>query len=306
MPGETNILFNGDVGYVYPHRCWSCMVPCLIREDFVCDEVDGKMYTYCSEGCRWTHKVAFAAEYEGRATPAMGRFSGRREWEDCYHGWDVADAIKDLGFVRPDGKTLIAQPHLRFDAKDMWTLDDVRGHALGSPLRGFRALTPERARRGDRRISQGLQDQSLPLNEAIGWGPLRAAPILERRQPLQRVTRPITEDLKVETNVGAQVHNGALRACGHRDGGRRGRDRARRRVSPGHLADARLQGRSMRQLQVETDRRRYRTAEIFDLRAARLRERNRVTSFSAGRMPSATSGSNCSITTKICLAARSP
>jgi hypothetical protein len=52
---------NSDVGYVYPHRCWSCMVPCLIREDFVCDEVDGKMYTYCSEGCRWTHKVAFGA-----------------------------------------------------------------------------------------------------------------------------------------------------------------------------------------------------------------------------------------------------
>src|SRR5258705_434286 len=142
VPGETNILFNSEVGYVYPHRCWSCMVPCLIREDFVCDEVDGKMYTYCSEGCRWTHKVGFAAEYEGRPTPAMGRFSGRREWEDCYHGWDVADAIKDLGFVRSDGKTLIAQPHLRFDAKDMWTLDDVRGHQLGSPLRGFRALSP--------------------------------------------------------------------------------------------------------------------------------------------------------------------
>jgi len=141
--GETQVLFNADVGYVYPHRCWSCMVPCLIREEFCCDEVDGKMYTYCSEQCRWTHKVAFAAEYEGRATPAMGRFSGRREWEECYHGWDVADAVKDLGFVRPDGKTMVAQPHLNFDEKDMWTLDDIRGHQLGSPLRGFRALTPE-------------------------------------------------------------------------------------------------------------------------------------------------------------------
>jgi propane monooxygenase large subunit len=29
---------------------------------------------------------------------------------------------------------------LRFDAKEMWTLDDVRGHTLGSPLRGFREL----------------------------------------------------------------------------------------------------------------------------------------------------------------------
>jgi propane monooxygenase large subunit len=25
---------------------------------------------------------------------------------------------------------------------DMWTLDHVRGHTLGSPLRGFRALSP--------------------------------------------------------------------------------------------------------------------------------------------------------------------
>ena len=143
VPGQTNILFDQENGYAYPHRCWSCMVPALIREDFCYDEVDGKIFTYCSEVCRWTHKVAFAAEYEGRATPAMGRFSGRREWEECYHGWDLADAIKDLGFVRSDGKTLIPQPHLRFDDKQMWTLDHVRGFTLGSPLIGFRALTPE-------------------------------------------------------------------------------------------------------------------------------------------------------------------
>ena len=117
--------------------------------------------------------MAFAAEYEGRATPAMGRFSGRREWEDCYHGWDIADAIKDLGFVRPDGKTLVAQPHLRFDEKDMWTLDHVRGHTLGSPLRGFRALSPIEREVAVGRISQGLQDQSLSLSVTTGWGPLR-------------------------------------------------------------------------------------------------------------------------------------
>lgn len=119
------------------------MVPCLIREDFVYDTVDGKTYTYCSETCRWTHKTAFAAEYEGRPTPAMGRFSGRREWEECYHGWDLADAITDLGFVRGDGKTLVPQPHLHFDDSKMWTLDDVRGHTLQSPLTLFRALSPE-------------------------------------------------------------------------------------------------------------------------------------------------------------------
>jgi propane monooxygenase large subunit len=73
----------------------------------------------------------------------MGRFSGRREWEECYNGWDLADAITDLGFVRNDGKTLVPQPHLHFDDSKMWTLDDVRGYNLGSPLMGFRALTDE-------------------------------------------------------------------------------------------------------------------------------------------------------------------
>ena len=143
IPGQTNMLFDQEAGYKYPHRCWSCMVPCLIREDFCYDEVEGEVFTYCSEVCRWTHKVAFSGEYGGRSTPAMGRFSGRREWEECYEGWDLADAIKDLGFVRSDGKTLVQQPHLRFDDKHMWTLDHVKGFTLGSPLKAFRALTPE-------------------------------------------------------------------------------------------------------------------------------------------------------------------
>ena len=141
--GQTNILFNTDTGYVYPHRCWSCLVPCLIREDFVVDEVDGELYTYAHEIDRWTHKVAFAAEYEGRPTPAMGRYSGKRQWETLYHDWDLADVIKDLGFVRDDDKTLVPQPHLRFQESEMWTLDDVRGHTLKSPLVLLRGMSPE-------------------------------------------------------------------------------------------------------------------------------------------------------------------
>ncbi|ANW01695.1 aromatic/alkene/methane monooxygenase hydroxylase/oxygenase subunit alpha [Bradyrhizobium icense] len=140
--GQTNILFNSDVGYAYPHRCWSSLVPCLIREDIVTDEIDGKLYTFAHELDRWTAVEAFAGEYQGRPTPAMGRFSGRREWESVYHNVDIADAIKDLGFVRTDGKTLVAQPHLRFDEKEMWTLDDVRGHILKSPLLTLREMSP--------------------------------------------------------------------------------------------------------------------------------------------------------------------
>ena len=140
--GQKVLTFNEDVGYVYPHRCWSCLVPCLIREDMVVDEIDGKLHTFAHEIDRWTAVEAFAGEYQGRPTPAMGRFSGRREWETTYHGWDLADAIKDLGFVRTDGKTLVPQPHLRFDDKEMWTLDDVRGHTLQSPLQLLREMSP--------------------------------------------------------------------------------------------------------------------------------------------------------------------
>jgi propane 2-monooxygenase large subunit len=146
-PGEKNILFSSDTGYVYPYRCWTCLVPCLIREDFVCDDVDGETYTYCSEVCRWTHKTAFAAEYEGRPTPAMGRLGGQREWESCYDGWEISDTIKDLGFVRSDGQTLVGQPHLIFDDKKMWKLDHVRGDKLSSPLQAFRKLSPEQRKK---------------------------------------------------------------------------------------------------------------------------------------------------------------
>ncbi|GHC19643.1 MULTISPECIES: aromatic/alkene/methane monooxygenase hydroxylase/oxygenase subunit alpha [Gemmobacter] len=142
-PGQKVITFNEETGYVYPHRCWSCLVPCLIREDMVVDEIDGQIHTFAHELDRWTAVEAFSSEYQGRPTPAMGKFSGKREWETVYHGWDLADAIKDLNFVRDDGKTLVPQPHLRFDNKDMWTLDDVRGHTLLSPLTLLREMTPE-------------------------------------------------------------------------------------------------------------------------------------------------------------------
>ena len=59
--------------YEYPHRCWTCMVPCLVREDMVVDEVDGQVRTYCSETCHWTDAVAFRPEYEGRADAVDGQ-----------------------------------------------------------------------------------------------------------------------------------------------------------------------------------------------------------------------------------------
>lgn len=110
------------------------MVPCLVREDLVVDKVDDQWRTYCSETCAWTDKVAFRPEYEGRETPNMGRLTGQREWETLHHDRDLADIVKDLGYVRDDGKTLIGQPHLDLDdPKKLWTLDDLRGIPFASP-----------------------------------------------------------------------------------------------------------------------------------------------------------------------------
>lgn len=142
--GHKPIAFEPDLSnYEYPHRCWSCMVPCLIREDMVVDEVDGQVRTYCSETCHWTDAVAFRPEYNGRPTPAMGKLSGKREWETLYHGQDVAEIMTDLGYVRDDGKTLVPQPHLDLNPKKMWTLDEVRGITLNSPNVLLNAMSPE-------------------------------------------------------------------------------------------------------------------------------------------------------------------
>ena len=102
------------------------MVPCLILEDLVVDKVDDQWRTYCSETCRWTDAEAFQPSFQGRNTPNMGQLVGHREWETLYHGWNWADIVSDMGFVRDDGKTMVAQPHLNLDPKKMWTLDHLR------------------------------------------------------------------------------------------------------------------------------------------------------------------------------------
>jgi propane monooxygenase large subunit len=102
------------------------MVPCLVREDMVIDQVDGQWRTYCHEECRWTDAVAFRPTFQGRQTPNMGQLIGKREWETLYHGWNWADVVADMGYVRDDGKTMVAQPHLNLDPKKMWTLDHLR------------------------------------------------------------------------------------------------------------------------------------------------------------------------------------
>ena len=146
VPGETNILFNSDVGYVYPHRCWSCMVPCLIREDFV-----------LRRGRRQDVHLLLGRvplDPQGGVRRRVRRPRRRRRWAASAVAANGKTAItagtsptrsRISASSAPTARPWSPQPHLRFDAKDMWTLDHVRGHTLGSPLRGFRALSPARA-----------------------------------------------------------------------------------------------------------------------------------------------------------------
>jgi propane monooxygenase large subunit len=143
-PNGHKPIVGEDVDYVYPQRCWTCMVPCLIREDIVTAEVDGHHRTYCSETCRWTDVEAFRPVYQGRETPNMGRLVGHREWETLYHGWTWDEVVSDMGYVRDDGKTMTAQPHLNLDPSKMWTLDHLkRLPPLQSPNVLFNEMTDE-------------------------------------------------------------------------------------------------------------------------------------------------------------------
>ena len=71
-------------------------------------EVDGMYRTYCSEDL----PVDRRGPHSGRPTRAApprtwASLTGTREWETLYHGWNWADVVSDLGYVRDDGKTMV-------------------------------------------------------------------------------------------------------------------------------------------------------------------------------------------------------
>jgi hypothetical protein len=70
-----------------------------------------------------------------------GRYTGDRQFFDKYHGWDLAEVVRDIGFVQPDGKTLVGQPHID-DDKPLWTLDDLA--ACGCEVKSPNILNAER------------------------------------------------------------------------------------------------------------------------------------------------------------------
>jgi propane monooxygenase large subunit len=108
-----------------PPMCWTCCLPSVIEDDITHRVCDARGHNcapdasgagtrfYCSKECQWLDE----------SNP--GRYQGDRQWFDRYEGWELSEVVRDLGFVRPDGKTLIGQPHVNPDLP-LWTLEDVR------------------------------------------------------------------------------------------------------------------------------------------------------------------------------------
>ena len=164
-------------------------------EDLCHREVDGRTRFYCSHECMWLDE----------SNP--GRYVGDRNFFDRYHGWELSEIVRDLGFLRPDGKTLVAQPHL--DDDFMWTLDDIR-----SPH--FELLSPNirwpRAGAGQRRLGT---DGHTPT-DAGPLGRRPGAPVSPRV-----LFEPIGEEIEVgeeETILAAAFRQGYNLAYGCREG----------------------------------------------------------------------------------------
>jgi propane monooxygenase large subunit len=94
-----------------PPFCWTCQMASVIDEDQCHRVVGDRTRFYCSKECQWLDE----------SNP--GRYTGDRNWFDRYHGWKLQDVIRDLDFLREDGRTLIGQPHLRSEGR--WTIDDI-------------------------------------------------------------------------------------------------------------------------------------------------------------------------------------
>jgi methane monooxygenase component A alpha chain/propane monooxygenase large subunit len=101
-----------------PPFCQVCQLPCVLPRiddsEMRIVEHGGRRFALCSEGCEWIF---------GRWPQA---YSERPRFWERYDGWELADVVLDLGYVRPDGRTLIGQPTVDLEPGEIWTIDDLR------------------------------------------------------------------------------------------------------------------------------------------------------------------------------------
>ena len=149
MPNGHNPIVFEDVDYAVPAPVLDLHGPVPgPRGHGLRPRSTAVVRTYCHEECRWTDVSAFRPTYHGPVHPNMGQLIGHREWETLYHGWNWADVVSDMGYVRDDGKTMTAQPHLQpgRPEEDVDAGPPAPLPPLQSPNVLFNEMTPEGAR----------------------------------------------------------------------------------------------------------------------------------------------------------------
>jgi propane monooxygenase large subunit len=137
-----------------PPNCWTCQGFCVDPEDRQHRVVDGRTRFYCSKECCWMDE----------SNP--GRYTGDRNFFDRYDGWELSAVIRDLGYLRADGRTLIGQPHL--NTEGMWTIEDIEDLNLRIESPNIRTARELGLPSGDH---SGLPTDTRPLNAFPGAEP---------------------------------------------------------------------------------------------------------------------------------------
>lgn len=98
-----------------PALCRVCQMPTLLPRPTQPEgrivEKGGHYRAFCSDRCEEIYDL----------TPA--RYEGFKDFFELWDGWELSEIVRELELVRPDGQTLIGQPHLHADR--LWTLADL-------------------------------------------------------------------------------------------------------------------------------------------------------------------------------------
>lgn len=150
-PGQSPPCLAG-IGHVLPYTCYTCLEPVAIREELQIAEHNGRVYTYCSDACRWVHETTLNDPVPMvRLAPPEARM-----FTEIHAGQSLEEALRSSGLVRSDGQTLVAQPHLLFDDKYMWRLEHLPNIELSSQLDALTRMTPEERARAVDEYRKGI------------------------------------------------------------------------------------------------------------------------------------------------------
>ena len=108
-----------------PPLCRVCHLPCVFprldTSSVRFKEYEGRKHAFCSAPC------------EQIFDEDPGRYLGYKTFWEIWHGCGLDEYLIEQDLLRPDGKTLVGQPHCSDDPRMMWTIDDIR--ALGIEIK---------------------------------------------------------------------------------------------------------------------------------------------------------------------------